>query len=58
MEETELKRSVSSEQIVDEYGDDAMIDRATQCLRALFQLAVCEKRNFIIDQVWIDWILC
>lgn len=28
-----------------------MIDRAIKCLKAMFDLAVSQKRNFIIDQV-------
>lgn len=28
-----------------------MIERAIQCLKAIFDLAIHQKRNFIIDQV-------
>ncbi len=34
--------------------DYQMIDRAESCLKELFRLAVCQKRNFIIDQVKFD----
>ncbi|CAF4908315.1 unnamed protein product [Rotaria sp. Silwood1] len=32
-------------------GSHEMIDRAIQCLRIMFDIAACRKRNFIIDQV-------
>lgn len=39
-------------------GYSKLMDKAAKCLHRLFELAPSKKRNYILDQVRVNWLKC